>query len=286
MQKKISILKNRRIVKITGPDNREFLNNILTSDVLKLTNDEVSPSALLTPQGKILFDLLIFYNSINQSIYIECSENQLDEFVKKLKLYSLRKDISIIKSDLKVLVTNNLKISERVKIDLRFSKMDVGRVYIKPSDLICNKFGELDDVLQWYFQAKIDDCVPEGEEEIPANKIFPFEIGMFINNGVSFEKGCFIGQEVLARVKYKGKTKNRFSSFQSLTKERLNFDKNFRTLTLDNLDIGEIVFLRQTENNNAFGFSLMKTRYLNAKNKTLKCFYKNYSLNINYDNNI
>ena len=55
---------------------------------------------------------------------------------------------------------------------------------------------------------------PEGELEIPTNKIYPFEVDTIYNNGIDFDKGCFIGQEVIARVKYKGSIKKKYMSFK------------------------------------------------------------------------
>ena len=282
MQTKISILNYRNVVEINGPDNRDFLNNILTNDITQMANDEVYQTALLTPQGKILFDLLIFNDIQSKAIFLECSQEQIDEVVKKLKLYSIRKDVIINKTDLNVLITNNLKFSNNVKTDNRFFKFKMGRIYLDSKEIKHKSYGKFESELLWYKEEKIRNCVPEGEKEIPSNKIFPFEIGIFNKNGVSFDKGCFIGQEVIARVKYRGKIKKFYSSFEFQTEQYIDFDKNYRTLNLNDVDIGEIMFLEQVENCKAFGFCLIKTKYLKKEKGKLKCFYKEYPLNIFY----
>ena len=247
MQTKISILNYRNVVEINGPDNRDFLNNILTNDITQMSNDEVYQTALLTPQGKILFDLLIFNDIQSKAIFLECSQEQIDEVVKKLKLYSIRKDVIINKTDLNVLITNNLKFSNNVKTDNRFFKFKMGRIYLDSKGIKHKSYGKFESELLWYKEEKIRNCVPEGEKEIPSNKIFPFEIGIFNKNGVSFDKGCFIWQEVIARVKYRGKIKKFYSSFEFQTEQYIDFDKNYRTLNLNDVDIGEIMFLEQVE---------------------------------------
>ena len=110
MQKEKIYLSYRRILKISGPNQVNFLNNILTSDISKLNKKEIVPSALLTPQGRILFDLLISYEhnqktNITPSILIECDISQIDDLFKKLKIYNLRNEVNIEKSEHKIFVT-------------------------------------------------------------------------------------------------------------------------------------------------------------------------------------
>ena len=82
MQSNITNLDYRSVIKVSGPDNNIFLNNILTNDVLLVKNDKVIPSALLTPNGKILFDVLLFKKNTGEEIYIECSKQQHDDLIK------------------------------------------------------------------------------------------------------------------------------------------------------------------------------------------------------------
>ena len=89
MKNKIIVLNNRTILKISGTNYLNFLNNILTSDITKLKSKEVVPSALLTPQGRVLFDLLISLRpieSINDLGYVllECEVTQSEDLFKKI----------------------------------------------------------------------------------------------------------------------------------------------------------------------------------------------------------
>ena len=92
MEKKVSILNNRSVIKIFGKDSLLFLNNIISSDLEKINDEELFITTLLSPQGKILFDFFIIKN---ENYYlIECSKNQINDLVNKLKLYSLRLNVT------------------------------------------------------------------------------------------------------------------------------------------------------------------------------------------------
>ena len=175
MEKKISILNNRFVIQVSGPDNVEFLNNILTSNVSKLSPKEIFPSALLTPQGKILFDIITFVSKENnQIIYLECGKEQKEELIKKLRLYSLRQNVKIIESDLITLVTNDLENFKYIKRDKRFYKTNIGRIYLKKEEFDKKAMNHFTDDIFWYQHEKIKNCVLEGENEIPHIPVFDF----------------------------------------------------------------------------------------------------------------
>ena len=95
MEKKVSILKNRSVIKISGNDSLLFLNNIISSNLENINYEELFITTILSPQGKILFDFFIVKNENN--FLIECSKNQLNDLINKLKLYSLRLDVTFKK---------------------------------------------------------------------------------------------------------------------------------------------------------------------------------------------
>ena len=136
MEHKKIHLKNRKVLKVSGENSIEFLNNILTSDITKLKPKELLPSALLSPQGRILFDMLvssiIVDNSLyDKSIYIEYDIDQQDQLMKKLNMYNLRREVSIEKTSYEVLVTTKNENSTYTLIDKRFFNEDLRRVYVK-----------------------------------------------------------------------------------------------------------------------------------------------------------
>ena len=207
-------LSNRAVLKISGPNCLTFLNNILTSDITKIKSKEVAPSALLSPQGRILFDILISLGPIKKIddlvyILIECEVTQADDLFKKITIYNLRKEVIIEKTSYKVFVTKNPKDKLHSLIDKRFFEISIGRFYkdieIEDVDLESNETSIKD--INWYNLLRYINCIPEGPKEIIPNVSLPLEINLDLLGGISFEKGCFIGQEVNARVKWKGLVK-------------------------------------------------------------------------------
>ena len=94
----IALLKDRALISVSGPDAEHFLQNILTTDLDALAAGEAKPGALLSPQGKILFDFLISRAGEN-GFLLECRADVADDFVRRLMLYRLRAKVEIAKAD-------------------------------------------------------------------------------------------------------------------------------------------------------------------------------------------
>ena len=143
-------LENRKVLKVSGLNCVDFLNNILTSDISKLKPLETIPAALLSPQGKVLYDMLVSLDfqkySEYKSILIEYDLFCEDELIKKLNMYNLRKEVKIEKTNYYVHVSINPKCSDNSLRDKRFSnaKININRIYYdkKPINLIvrCSNF--------------------------------------------------------------------------------------------------------------------------------------------------
>ena len=173
-------LSNRAVLKISGPNYLTFLNNILTSDITKIKPKEVAPSALLSPQGRILFDILISLGPIKKIddlvyILIECEVTQADDLFKKITIYNLRKEVIIEKTKYKVFVTKNPKNHLHSLIDKRFFEIRIGRLYkdieIEDIDLESNQTSIKD--INWYNSLRYINCIPEGPKEIIPNVSLP-----------------------------------------------------------------------------------------------------------------
>ena len=117
-------LKNRKVLKVSGVNCVNFLNNILTSDISRLIPFETIPSALLSPQGRILFDMLVSLDFPNyskeNSILIEYDLLSEDDLIKKLNMYTLRKEGKFEKTNYNVFVTMNSKSTKNSLNDKRF----------------------------------------------------------------------------------------------------------------------------------------------------------------------
>ena len=131
-------------------------------------------------------------------------------------------------------------------------------------------------------------CIPEGPKEIISNVSLPLEINLDLLGGISFEKGCFIGQEVNARVKWKGLVKKKYVPIilksKGLSKIRLNeYGKN--KIYLNDFEIGQIIsIIYNKTDNNYLGIAIMKlvNLYDFEENTSLECSFDNSKINIKF----
>ena len=283
-------LENRRVIKISGSSCVDFLNNILTSDISSLKPLETSPSALLSPQGRILYDLLVslvFLNSSKEkSILIECDLFCEDELIKKLNMYNLRKEVKVKKTNYRVFVTMNPKNSENCFKDTRFSRLNINiaRIYDKNKSI---KYIDNKRSSNWYDLIRYKYCFPEGIKEVESNITLPQEVNLDLLGGISFDKGCFIGQEVNARIKYKGLVKRKYVPihFNNKNSSSIELNKTNNKIFLKNQEIGEIVTLLLNENDNiCYGIAKIKLSqlYLFEENNELMCDFSCSKIKINF----
>ena len=291
MENKKIHLKNRKVLKVSGENSIEFLNNILTSDITKLKPKELLPSALLSPQGRILFDMLVssiivdnsFYD---KSIYIEYDKDQQDELIKKLNMYNLRREVSIEKTSYEVLVTTKNENSTYTLIDKRFFNEDLRRVYVK--NLSKNNDVNDNENINWYDLLRYKNCILEGSKEIETNVSLPLETNLDLLGGISFEKGCFIGQEVNARIKWKGLVKRKYVPVTYKSK-KLSYLKlielNEKKIFLNSKEIGEIVSLLYNKDDDLwYGIAKITLSHLYSfeEDNTLEGDFLNEQIKINF----
>lgn len=177
----------RQVFEVTGEDCEDFLQNLVTSDVARLA-DGLVWTALLTPQGKYLADF--FLVPAEHAIWIDVAASLAPGLVQRLSMYKLRADVQI--EALGVVVAQGLgETPEGAFPDPR----DPGlgwRAYD-------GRMGEVPD-----FDAhRIALGVPESGVELIPNESFPLEVCFEQFQGVDFKKGCYVGQEVTARMKHK-----------------------------------------------------------------------------------
>ena len=291
MENKKIHLKNRKVLKVSGENSIEFLNNILTSDITKLKPKELLPSALLSPQGRILFDMLvssiIVDNSLyDKSIYIEYDKDQQDQLIKKLNMYNLRREVSIEKTSYEVLVTTKNENSTYTLIDKRFFNEDLRRVYVK--NLSKNNDVNDNENINWYDLLRYKNCILEGSKEIETNVSLPLETNLDLLGGISFEKGCFIGQEVNARIKWKGLVKRKYVPVTYKSK-KLSYLKlielNEKKIFLNSKEIGEIVSLLYNKDDDLwYGIAKITLSHLYSfeEDRELEGDFLNEKIKINF----
>ncbi|MDC3139955.1 hypothetical protein OBA40_01210 [Alphaproteobacteria bacterium] len=291
MENKKIHLKNRKVLKVSGENSIEFLNNILTSDITKLKPRELLPSALLSPQGRILFDMLvssiIVDNSLyDKSIYIEYDKDQQDQLIKKLNMYNLRREVSIEKTSYEVLVTTKNENSTYTLIDKRFFNEDLRRVYVK--NLSKNDDMNDNENINWYDLLRYKNCILEGSKEIETNVSLPLETNLDLLGGISFEKGCFIGQEVNARIKWKGLVKRKYVpvTYKSKKLSHLKLiELNEKKIFLNSKEIGEIISLLYNKDEDLwYGIAKITLSHLYSfeKDNALEGDFLNEQIKINF----
>jgi folate-binding protein YgfZ len=177
----------RAIIRIGGADNKDFLQSLITNNVSK-TDDGLVYSALLGPQGKFLYDFFLFCQG--DELFLDVATPVEDELCSRLSLYKLRKDVTIEKTDLGM--TRGLGAPpEGALADPRHP--DLGwRFYGSHIEVPSVDWTEL----------RVNLGVPEATSEILADS-YILEMGFERFNGVDFHKGCYIGQEITARMKHK-----------------------------------------------------------------------------------
>jgi tRNA-modifying protein YgfZ len=205
---KASYLSDRGIVRVGGPEARAFLQGLVTGNVVTLGDNEARWAALLTPQGKILFDFLM--TATPDAILLDVNHEKIPELVKRLSMYKLRAKVEIADASdsLGVIALYGGVVAEGAH-DSRHP--DMGARLVAPAATIAAlmlTFGG-DAGIAAYDAHRIALGVPEGGVDFVYGDAFPHEADMDQLNGVDFKKGCFVGQEVVARMQYRGLTRNR-----------------------------------------------------------------------------
>jgi len=206
-----ALLKDRALVSVSGPDAEHFLQNILTTDLDTLDAGEAKPGALLSPQGKILFDFLVSRAGEN-AFRLECRADISGEFVRRLMLYKLRAKAEISKAD-QVLVTvawgNESASSDFDSTPAAGSATVVDRRF--PDDHVTRSYGSAeasgdDDAWQAF---RIARGIAESGTDYQLGDAFPHDVLLDETGGVGFRKGCYIGQEVVSRMQHRGTARRR-----------------------------------------------------------------------------
>ena len=177
----------RSIIKITGKDTRSFLQGLVTNDVDKLEAGLVY-AALLTPQGKYLADFFLVPQ--DDGVLLDVADFQADQLVQRLNMYKLRSDVQVETIDLTVQQGTG-PVPEGGFADPRHPELG-WRNYVPAA---ATSHADFDAI-------RVAHCIPEAGIELGPDT-FILEAGLDRLNGVDFRKGCYVGQEVTARMKHK-----------------------------------------------------------------------------------
>lgn len=212
---KSAFLPDRGVVKVAGEDARNFLNGLVTTDVERLKPGLGRFGALLTPQGKIIVDFLITEVPAGHGggFLIDCPKALADALATKLKFYKLRAKVTVEKLDLGVLAAWDGQPAAQPDLAFTDPRNDaLGTRILIPEDLkqtLSDLIGaELVDAAE-YEAHRIALGVPRGGLDFMYSDAFPHESNMDRLAGVDFDKGCYVGQEVVSRMQHRGTARTR-----------------------------------------------------------------------------
>ncbi|MEH6789774.1 CAF17-like 4Fe-4S cluster assembly/insertion protein YgfZ [Parasphingorhabdus sp.] len=193
-------LNDRAVIRLSATDGSEdiraFLQGLVTQDMMAVAPDAPQWSALLSAQGKLLFDFFLWVDG--DDILIDCEAEQADALVKRLKLYRLRRKIEIGLDD-SLAVHWALKAADK-PVDPRLPA--IGHRWLGAAAHAAGA----DDA---YRQHRLSLGVTEGQAELGSDKTLWLECNATELGGVSFAKGCYVGQENTARMNYRQKVNRR-----------------------------------------------------------------------------
>jgi tRNA-modifying protein YgfZ len=199
-----AFLDDRGLLRIAGEDARSFLQGLVTCDMDKVSREAAGFGALLSPQGKILFDFLIVEDQ--HGVLLDVDAGMAAPLLKRLSMYRLRAKVTISEDlSLGVLALWDGAVSDGLEYDDP-RHAGLGRRAIAPRDQAAKSATA---TLADYEAHRIICSVPRGGVDFAYGDVFPHDADMDLINGVDFRKGCYVGQEVVSRMAHRGSVRKR-----------------------------------------------------------------------------
>jgi len=230
-------LEDRGFLQVKGIEAKDFLQNIVTNDMEKVTDKSSVFSSILTPQGKYLFDFFII--KLIDSYLIECEKESTEEIIKLLNYYKLRSKVDLINVNKKYIVSiislekfkeidssnlskgktinyeddiiyidpRNDKLGAKIISKIETAQINTKKLNLKPADK--NK----------YYNKSFELGIPQINLNKLKDKIFGIENNLDELNGIDFKKGCYVGQENTSRIKLRNKLRRRILPIHKITGE-------------------------------------------------------------------
>ena len=235
-------LIDSRFITISGDDRKDYLQGLITNDINKCTSDNAIYSCLLSPQGKFIADFFII--EYQNKYLLEINNKFIEDFLKKLKIYKLRSNVNINKNDIYgsfVILDNDVTKFENnilTFIDPRSEKLGI-KAYIEyqKMSIIINKFNLNEINFSVYRELFINNLIPYSTEDLTVNKSLLLENNFDNINAIDWEKGCYVGQEITARMKYRALLKKSIKALEIISGNtepgnKIYYNKN---------EVGEII---------------------------------------------
>ena len=285
------ILDDRGILFIDGDDAKDFLQNIITNDINKVSETRSCFASLLSPQGKFLFDFIIIKHK--KGYFIDCEKLQIDELFKQLTLYKLRSKVQILNLSNEFVITalsyEKFKLIDNSKDELGFTiKYREDPILLDPRNkklgarLVINleklylslkklKLKSLSS--EEYYKLSFELGIPQKNTNKLKEKIFGIECNFEELNALDFKKGCYVGQENTARIKLKKKLSKRLLPIK-ITQGKI---KENDSIFFKEVEIGKVLIDKD------YPFAVIKVANLKVNdfiNKNLTCNSANIKINI------
>jgi len=230
-------LEDRGFIQVNGAEAKDFLQNIVTNDIEKVTSSSTVFSSILTPQGKYLFEFFVL--KLNEGYLLECEKKSTAEIIKLLNFYKLRskvdftnlteKYVAAVISLEKFKEVNNSNLSkgstasyrdDPVYIDPRNDKLGAKIISkLENIHLTIKKLNLKITEKEKYYNKSFQLGIPQIDLNKLKDKIFGIENNLDELNGIDFKKGCYVGQENTSRIKLRNKLRRRILPIQKITGE-------------------------------------------------------------------
>tara|TARA_B100001057_G_scaffold80744_1_gene76026 strand:- start:344 stop:1243 length:900 start_codon:yes stop_codon:yes gene_type:complete len=251
----VHILNDRAILYINGLDAKNFLQNLISNDINKVSTNSSCFASLFTPQGKFLYEFIIVKHK--SGYFLDCEKNQSEEIFKQLNLYKIRSKVEILnlsnefvvasfgyekyssiqgsedilgftfkyREDPIILDPRNKELGARLIINLEKLYLSLKKLDLKD-----------DKIENYHIQSHKLGIVSKNLNKLK-NKIFGIECNYEELNGIDFKKGCYVGQENTARIKLKNKLSKRLLPIQIIDGKISEDEKIYN----NNVEIGKVL---------------------------------------------
>jgi folate-binding protein YgfZ len=223
------LFDNRALLRLSGPDARPLLQGLITADLDRLDAGHARYSALLTPQGKFLFDFIISEAADGAALLLETRQDRLADLERRLMLYRLRAAVTIEPPDpqpsVAVVFGHGAAAEAGLAAEPGLMRRQGSLAFMvdpRLADLGVRLYGSRPEIEGWLAEAgiavaeplaferhRVALAVPEAGVDLVVDKTIMLEAGLDQLGAVAFDKGCFVGQELTARTRYRGLVKRR-----------------------------------------------------------------------------
>ena len=292
MNNNVYILEDRAVLYINGEDAKGFLQNLISNDIEKVTENSSCFASLLTPQGKFLYEFILLKHKTGY--LIDCEKSQSEDFFNQLNLYKIRSKVEILNLSNEFVVANlsyekflsiegardvegfTLKFREDpIVLDPRNKNLGARLIINLEKLYLSLKKLELkdDNINNYYDLSHKLGIVPKNLNKLK-NKLFGIECNFEELNGIDFKKGCYVGQENTARIKLKDKLSKRLLPIEIIDGQLDEDEKIYN----NDVEIGKVLI------NHEYPYALIKyldknfskDQMYKSKNGSFKIFIPNW----------